>query len=671
VSELVRKPERVGDANLARLSRVVRVTGPAILLVVALLSLLAALQFGGGSAAPVLADPGAVVRFGLPIAKLLVNIGAAATIGPLVLVCFALSRDRPEFDRALDFAAAAAAFWAVASAVTGFLTFLSVYLQPISFDAQFSDLLGAFFTEVDFGQAWLATTVVAATTTVLCFAVRNQTALLFVAAFSVVALVPMTQQGHAAGASGHGAAISSLGLHLVFAAVWLGGLLTIVVLRSTLDTQRIGTIVARYSTFALISFIVVAVSGYVNAALRVGTLDGMQRPYGILVLVKVSALVALGVFGALQRRFLIKRMQRSDASREVSFWALIAAELGFMGIASGVAAALARTDPLVEQVQITTTPAYILTGEPLPPELTFARYFTEWQFDVIWVLAVAFLAFFYLAAVWRLHRRGDAWPVHRTVLWLAGLVLLFYVTNGGVNLYEKYLFSAHMLGHMLLGMMIPVLLVPAAPVTLALRAIAKRVDGSRGAREWIMLGVHSRIAGILANPIVAAAVFASSLWVFYYSPLFRWATTDHIGHQWMIVHFLATGFLFVQSLIGVDPVPYRAPYPLRLVLLLGTMAFHAFFGLSLMTGTGLLLADWYGAMGRDWGPSAIVDQQNAGGIAWSVGEIPTIILAIVVAFMWSRNDTKEAKRLDRKAERDGDSELTEYNDMLTGLSRRR
>jgi len=651
-------------------SRPLRILGPALLLAVALVSLLAALAFGGAAAAPALADPGALVRYGLPISKLFVNIGAAGTIGALVLVSFALSHDKPEFDRALDFAAGSAAFWTVAAAATGFFTFLNVYLEPLSLDARFGELLGAFFTEVDFGQAWLATTLVAAVTTVLCFAVRGRTLLLFVTVFAIAGLVPMAQQGHAAGAAGHDAAISSLGLHLVFAAVWLGGLLTIVAIRSKIDPDRLGTIVGRYSSFALVSFIVVAVSGYVNASLRVGSLDGLLRPYGILVVVKVIALIALGLFGAVQRRFLIGRMLRDGAERGRAFWWLISAEFAFMGIASGVAAALARTDPLVPQVLVTTTPAYILTGEPLPPEATPLRYLTEWRFDVIWVLVVAFLAFFYLAGVWRLHKRGDAWPLHRTILWLAGLALLFYVTNGGLNVYEKYLFSAHMLAHMILGMMVPVLLVPAAPATLALRAIAKRADGSRGPREWIMIAVHSRIAGLLANPIIAAVIFAGSLWLFYYSPLFSWATTDHIGHQWMIVHFLITGYLFVQSLIGVDPVPYRAPYPLRLVLLLGTMAFHAFFGLSLMTGTGLLLADWYGAMGRPWGVSALADQQTAGGIAWSVGEIPTIILAIIVAVMWSRSDTKEAKRLDRKAERDGDVDLTDYNQMLDKLSHR-
>ncbi|QNE48572.1 bifunctional copper resistance protein CopD/cytochrome c oxidase assembly protein [Glaciihabitans sp. INWT7] len=645
--------------------------GPALLLVVAFASLFAALAFGHAADAPRLIDPGALVRYGLPIATMLFNLGVAVTLGSLVLLCFAMSADRPEFARTLDIAAGAAGFWAIASAVTGFLTFMSFYTKPISLDANFGGVLGDFLTNKEIGQAWLASTLVAAVVTVLCFAVRNRTMLVFVTAFAAVGLVPQALQGHSADAAGHDAAVTSLGLHVVFAAIWLGGLVTIVFIRKTLEGGRIGPIISRYSTLAIICFVVVAASGYVNAALRVGTITQLLTPYGILVLVKIFALLALGLFGLGQRRFLVAKMQSSANSGNRFFWWLIAAELGFMGLASGVAAALAKTATPVSQDATLTSPAWILTQAPLPPELTFSRYFTTWNFDNLWVLLIAFLAFFYIAGVVRLHRRGDKWPVHRLVVWLAGLGLLFWVTNGGINAYEKYLFSVHMLGHMLLGMMIPVLLVPAAPITLALRAIAKRSDGSRGAREWIMLFVHSRASAVLSNPIVAAALFVVSLWVFYYTPLFSWATTDHIGHTWMIVHFLITGYLFVQALIGVDPLPYRAPYPMRLLVLLGTMAFHAFFGLSLITGTGLLLANWYGAMGRAWGVSAIADQQTGGGIAWSVGEIPTIILAITVAIMWSKSDAKDARRLDRKAERDGDAELLEYNRMLADRAGRR
>jgi len=647
---------------------VVRISGPALLLVVAYLSLLAALAFGGGADAPLAADPGAAVRFGLPMSKLLVNLGAAGAIGALVLACFAFARDRPEFNRTLDVAAGAAAVWTVASAITGFFTFLSVYSQPVTIDDRFGQVLSAFLTSTELGQAWLGTTLVAAALTVLCFAVRNQGAVAALAVFAVIGLVPMALQGHAGGTEDHDAATTAIWLHLVFAAVWLGGLVTLVFVRRSLDSTpgRLGDAVSRYSSIALVSFLVVAISGYASAEIRVENLANLATPYGILVLVKVSALVALGLFGAAHRRLVLARLRRDEREATGAFWWLVASELGFMGVASGVAVALARTATPVREVPANDladpTPAEVLTGSPLPPPASFVNYLTMWNIDLLWALVCGFGIFFYLAGVWRLHRRGDRWPWYRTVLWVAGLVLLFVMTSGGVNSYEKYLFSAHMLAHMTLGMMIPVLLVPGAPVTLALRAVHRRTDDSRGAREWTMLIVHSRYFRILANPLVAAGLFAASLWAFYYTPLFRWATTDHIGHLWMIAHFLLTGYLFVQSLIGVDPVPFRPPYALRLVILLGTMVFHAFFGLSLMTSTGLLLADWYGAMG--WGTSALADQQAAGGIAWSVGELPTVALAISVAFMWARSDAKESKRYDRKAERDGDMELAEYNAML-------
>ncbi|WP_396427149.1 cytochrome c oxidase assembly protein [Leifsonia sp. 1010] len=631
--------------------------------------MIAALAYGGGANAPLLADPGALVRWGLPAATLVVNLSLAGTVGALVLACFAFSPDRDEYGNALDFAAGSAAVMTVASAATGLFTFVSVSNVPWSFDATFSNGLSSFITSVSLGQAWLGITLIAAAVTVLCFAVRNQTAIVFVTLLAMATVVPMAQQGHSAEAAGHDAAVTSFGLHVLFAAIWLGGLVTLIVVKQRLGNGRLVTVLERYSTVALICFVVVAASGYVNAELRVGTLAELATPYGILVLVKVAALVVLGLFGLTQRRYLIGRLKQSGEPR--SFWWIVVAELAFMGIASGVAAALARTvTPVPETRAATPTPAEILTGEKLPPALTWDRLFTSWNFDLLWVLACAFGLFFYFAGVWRLRKRGDAWPIYRTVLWTLGIVLLFYITNGGVNVYEKYLFSAHMSAHMVLTMGVPLLLVPGAPITLAARAIRKRRDGSRGGREWLLLAVHSRFAGVISNPIVAAILFAGSLWVFYYTPVFRWATTDHIGHEWMIVHFLITGYLFVQSLIGIDPVKYRLPYPFRLLLLLLTMAFHAFFGLSIMQMHGLLLADWFGAMGRTWGDSPLVDQQAGGGIAWSIGEIPTVILAIVVAIQWSRSDERETKRRDRNADRTGDAELNAYNERLARMADR-
>jgi cytochrome c oxidase assembly factor CtaG len=637
----------------------------------ALAALLAALQFGGGAEPELIADPGAVVRYGLPVGKLLVNLGAAGTLGALALAAFAIEKQSREFGMAMDVAAASAAVWAVASAATGFFSFLSVYQQPVSLDETFGNLIGTYLQQTELGQAWLTTTLAAAALTVLAFAVRNQSVVLAMAFGAGLALIPMSLQGHSGDLASHDSAISAIWVHVVGAALWLGGVLTLAVVARAVDTKKLSDLVARYSSIALVSFVAVAFSGYVSAEIRVGTLDNLLTPYGILVLVKVAALGALGLFGIAYRRFFIARLSR-DGERRRWFWWLVVAEVAFMGVASGVAAALARTatpQPLVAASDVSDpTPAQLLTGAPLPPPVTVERLFTLWNFDTLWILLCAFAAFFYVAAVVRLHRRGDSWPWYRTVLWLLGIALLFYITNGGVNVYQKYLFSQHMLAHMALGMMVPVLLVPAAPITLALRAIHKRTDASRGGREWLLLIVHSRYFGVLSNPIVAAVIFVGSLWVFYYSGVFGWATVDHVGHEWMIIHFLGAGYLFVSALIGVDPAPYRAPYPMRLIVLLATMAFHAFFGLALLSGTGLLLADWYGSMG--WGTSALADQQTGGGIAWSVGEIPTVILAIAVAIMWSRSDERESKRRDRQADRDGDAELEAYNEMLLKRSSR-
>ena len=647
--------------------RTLRVAGPVILAVTALAAAVVALAYGGGADALLVGDPGPVVRWGLPIANLGVNLGAAAMAGSLVLALFALRAGDTEFDTALDLASVGAAVFTIAAGTTGFLTFLNTFNATPSADAAFGQALGRFLLDLDLGRAWLITTLAGAVMTVLAFAVRSWTSTLLVGILGLAAIVPMATTSHDGAAANHTAAVTTLALHIVGAAVWLGGLVLLVVLRASSTPQRMAHVLPRYSTIALVAFVVVALSGYARAALGLGSWEALLSAYGVIIVVKVAALLAIGLLGALYRRRLIARMGEGAAAR--TFWSLIALELAFMGIASGAAAALARTAPPIGDIPITDpTPAETLTGSPLPPELGLTQWLTVWDIDLLWVLVCGFAIFFYLAGALRLHRRGDAWPLYRTISWCAGILLLFWVVGGPVAAYENYLFSIHMVGHMLLTMAIPLLLVPGAPVTLAARAIRKRDDGTRGGREWILWTVHTPVARVLTNPLVAAALFIGSLWVFYYTDIFRWALNDHLGHLWMIAHFVITGYLFVQSLIGIDPVPYRLPYPFRLILLIGIMAMHAFFGISIMSQSGLMLADWFGSMGRTWGVPPLEDQYIGGGVAWSVGEIPTLILAIAVAIQWSRNDDRAQRRRDRHVDRVGDDELDAYNARLAALA---
>jgi len=649
-------------------ARALRVAGPVILVVVSLIAVVAGLAYGGGAAAPLLADPGPVVRWGLPLATLVVNLSAATMVGSLVLALFALEAGERPFELALDTASIGAAIFTVASAATGYLTFLNIINAKPTLDPLFGQQLGRFLVESEIGPAWLITTIAGAVLTVLTFAVRSWIPTMIVAILALASLVPMGTQGHAGTEASHTAAVTSLVLHIIAAAVWLGGLVLLVVVRPAMSRTQLQTTLLRYSSIALAAFVVVAVSGTVRASIGLLGWENLFSPYGILVLVKVAALLAMGVLGAWYRRRLISRMADDQGSRR--FWAIIVVELVFMGIASGAAAALARTPPPIAPPLVGQTPAEILTGSPLPPELTIERWFTSWDIDLLWAFVVAFGLFFYLAGVWRLHRRGDSWPISRTVLWCLGMLAVFWITSGPVNVYQDYLFSMHMIGHMLLSMAIPLMLVSGAPVTLAARAIRKRDDGTRGGREWILWAVHNPVAKVLTNPYVAAGLFIGSLWAFYYTDLFRWSLYDHLGHIWMVAHFLITGYLFVLSLIGIDPVPYRLPYPMRLLVLIAVMAMHAFFGIAIMMNSGLMVAEWFGAMGRTWGVTPLQDQYAGGGVAWSVGEIPTLILAIAVAIQWSRSDERQQRRRDRHVDRVGDLELDAYNEELARLAAR-
>jgi putative copper resistance protein D len=383
-----------------------------------------------------------------------------------------------------------------------------------------------------------------------------------------------------------------------------------------------------------------------------------------LLIGKAGLLILLGAMGALHRKSLIDKMSNGSG-----FIRLASFEIFVMGLAIGLGTALAKTAPPVSGVEfVPPTAAELLSGDPLPSELTPMSWFTVWDIDVLWATISVLGILVYLNGVRILRSRGDSWSIGRTSSWIGGMLVLFYVTNGAPNAYQEYLFSVHMVGHMVLSMLVPVLLVPGAPVTLLARAQKPRTDDTRGLREWVLWAVHTPFAWFVSNPIFAALNFALSLVIFYYTPLFRWSTEEHIGHQWMLVHFLITGYLFVQAIIGVDPQPHKTNFPVKLMVLIGTMAFHAFFGLGLMNEQSLLLADWFGAMGRPWGPDPLADQAIGGAFAWGVGEIPTIIITLIAVTQWSRSDARERKRLDRASDRTFNQDVTDYNDMFEKLN---
>ena len=156
----------------------------------------------------------------------------------------------------------------------------------------------------------------------------------------------------------------------------------------------------RYSTIALVSFLVVAISGVTNAWLRVGEIQGMFSAYGALVAAKTLTLLVLGLFGAAYRGRLLGSLVSGKRNTSAVTLRVIGAELALMGVASGLASALARTQTPVPQVPASqlsqATPAEILTGEMLPPEFHWSNILRLWELDLLWTLIVVFGIVYYI-----------------------------------------------------------------------------------------------------------------------------------------------------------------------------------------------------------------------------------------------------------------------------------
>ena len=285
------------------------------------------------------------------------------------------------------------------------------------------------------------------------------------------------------------------------------------------------------------------------------------------------------------------------------------------------------------------------TVADLPP-FTLERALTDWSLDPVPFVLTVWVAGAYLAGAGVLRRRGDRWPVGRTVAFLAGMGAFASATMSGVAAYDTTLLSVHMVQHMVLTMVVPLSLALGAPVTLALRTLPRRP------KRWLLAALHSRVARVLSFPPLTLMLYIVSPWALYFSGWYRASLESVYVHEAMHVHLVLVGALFFWPLMGIDPVPGRVGYPARMLLVVLTLPFHAFLGVTIMGQESLLGGDWYprlhdGPMGV-WLPDPLDDQHLAGGILWGSGDLIGLVFFAVLFTQWVRSSMREAVREDRR-----------------------
>jgi cytochrome c oxidase assembly factor CtaG/putative copper export protein len=560
---------------------------------------------------------------------------------------------------------ALAAIWFITSAFQIFLTLANILGTNLgaAFDA---NTFSSFVRQIELGRYLAFQTVLAAVVLISINFIRGTLPSTVLLGASLIALIAPVFQSHSASSGSHSLAIGSLVIHVVALSLWVGGVCAIVLMEE--EDRRFA--LPRFSQLALWAAIAVVVSGIANAWVRLNFQSAWSSAYARIIIAKSILTIVLILIGYRSR----KSLQTGDATGWKFLSRIILVEALIMGAAVALGSWLSGTRPPVGKEEV-FSPALAIVGFPTPGAPNITRLLSLYDPDALIIGILITLVALYVKGVSILKKRGDSWPVGRTVAFAMGIAVLDFATSGGLGVYAKFSFEYHMIAHMVIGMLAPIGLVLGAPITLALRTLPQgRTPDERGVRGMLIAFLHSRYSVILTNPLTALALFDGSLFVLYFTNLFGNLMQSHPGHLFMNIHFLLAGYLFFHVIIGIDPNPKKIPHLVRIVILFAAMSIHAFFAIALLATTTLIDGGYYGSLKTPWLGDLLTDQHAAGAIAWGMGEVPIILALIATFIQWMRDDSREAKRIDRNEARMAamgePDELAKYNNYLSQLQRR-
>ena len=591
-----------------------------------------------------------------------------ATIGFLLAMAFLLLDDAGKLSRSAqalrNSAALTALFWVLGQGLNILTTLANILGTSLS-GALDPTSLRSFVSQIDLGKYMFVQLVLALLICTAVSRIRTVAAANALLLLSIVAVIAPIFASHSASSGSHSLAIGSLIVHVVALTFWVGGLIAITVLSATDRAIAL----PRFSSLSLWAVIAVVLSGSTNAWARLNFQSAWSSNYARIVILKVLLTAGLIYLGYLNRKHLSGKWQISLKN----LTRLLIIEVTIMLVTVLIGSRLSNLQPPSRGESAILDPGLAIAGITTPAAPNIWRVLSLYDPDALMIGVLITAVALYIKGVVILSRRGDKWPIGRTVAFALGISVIDYATSGGLGVYAKFSFEYHMIAHMALGMIAPIGIVLGAPITLALRTLPQgRNQEERGVRGTLIALLHSKPAGIVTNPVVILALFDGSLFVLYMTKLFGNMMQSHLGHLVMNVHFLLAGILFFHVIIGIDPNPRKVPHIVRIVILFAAMSIHAFFAIALISTSTVIDQGYFASLQTPWNLDLLADQHAGGSIAWAMGEIP-ILMALVATFIqWMRDDKRETKRIDRNETRMAamgePDELAQYNAYLTSLA---
>ena len=463
-------------------------------------------------------------------------------------------------------------------------------------------------------------------------------------------------ESHGSNSGNHMLAIGLVIVHVAALSLWFGGVVVLFILPK--NEREFGR--KRFAPLALWCVYAIGLTGIVNAFVRIGSVANITSDYGVLVIFKTVLFVFVLVIAAYGR----KKLGESSFAKQLIQELILLTTVLILGIFLGQGnPPVGSSKDIVEAI-----------GAKMPETPTVSRLLFEYEPDGLFLSLLILSVALYIKGVIVLSKRGDKWPIGRTIAFALGISAIDYAVNGGLGMYAQVAFSFHMISHMVLATLAPIGIVLGAPITLALRTLPiGRTQEERGVRGYAIEILHSRYSRVITHPVSALIIFEASLFALYFTDLFNWLMSYHFGHFFMGLHFLLSGILLFFVIIGVDPSPQRTPFILRIGILFVAISVHAFFSVALMSSSQLVDGGYFAEIARPWWTDFLADQRMGASIGWAMGEIPILLALIATFIQWIRADEKDAKRIERNSNRARQSgepdDLDKYNQYLSGLNK--
>jgi putative membrane protein len=249
------------------------------------------------------------------------------------------------------------------------------------------------------------------------------------------------------------------------------------------------------------------------------------------------------------------------------------------------------------------------------------------------LLGTAIFGALYVWGITTARRRWNLGPPAgrlRIAAFVAGLLLLLVSVNGPIHdLSDDYLFSAHMLQHLLLTMAFPPLIIFAIPGWLLEPLVRPR---------WVQ-----RLGRFVAHPIMAGLIFTVVLSAWHLVPVYDLMMQDHDVH--IIAHLLFIIAAFIMWWPVMSPlkeVP-RLPHGLAMLYLF-LVSVPMQIPAALITMSDTPLYRWYVQAPRTFGLTPLEDQRIGGLLMWIPGNLWLFGAIAVLFFLWNREQEREDVR---------------------------